>query len=82
VIDERDAVLTRQTALRRDPVDFIDAAYVAWRVVERDSRRDPGHRNDSCLIFASADAVRRVWHYPADWCDLTDVELEALSWTA
>jgi hypothetical protein len=55
---------------------------VAWRVVERDSRRDPGHRNDSCLIFASADAVRRVWHYPADWCDLTDVELEALSWTA
>ena len=37
----------------------------------------PGQR---CLIFASAEAVRRVWTYPVHWRDMTDIELEALSW--
>jgi hypothetical protein len=35
-----------------------------------------------CLIFHSESAVRRVWHYPADWHALPDAELEALSWSA
>jgi hypothetical protein len=37
----------------------------------------PGQR---CLIFASADTVRRVWNYPPDWRELSDAELETLSW--
>src|SRR4051812_1252633 len=45
---------------------------IAGNVVAR-----PGQR---CLIFASAEAVRRVWNYPPDWRELTDPELETLSW--
>lgn len=65
---------------RPDPIDFVDALSVVWRVVERDARADPGHRADRCLLFASRDAVRRVWNYPATWRELDDAELEALSW--
>ena len=46
-------------------LEFVDADYVWWRVSERAARRDPGARGDRCLIFASADALRRVWDYPA-----------------
>jgi len=65
-----------------DPVNYTDAAFVAWRVIERDARGDPGHRADHCLIFSSAEVVRRVWGYPPAWRELSGAELEALSWTA
>jgi hypothetical protein len=50
-----------------------------WTVRERaaptyDRRASPD------LIFDSAGAVRRVRDYPADWFDLSDEELYALSW--
>jgi hypothetical protein len=80
VIDEHTSPRLPERAVRRDPVDFTDAAYIPWRVVERDSRRDPGRRGDTCLIFSSTDVVRRVWRFPATWRQLTDGELEALSW--
>jgi len=79
-MDERDAMLALERPVRRDPVGYTDAAFVAWLVVERDARRDPGHRADRCLIFSSGDVVRRVWGYPAAWRQMTDAELEALSW--
>ncbi len=71
----------------RDPVPdttaavaFTDAAGVRWRVTERDARGDPGARGDRCLVFASADAVRRVWDYSPDWRELPAATLAALSW--
>lgn len=65
---------------RSEPIDFVDGLSVAWRVFERDARADPGHRADHCLLFASRDAVRRVWNYPDSWRELNDAELEELSW--
>lgn len=61
-------------------VDFVDAAQVRWRVTERDARDDPGARADSCLIFASGEVIRRVWHYPPTWRELPPAALVALSW--
>lgn len=61
-------------------VEFLDTLGVRWRVTERDSRRDPGTRGDRCLIFASNEAVRRVWIYPVGWRELSAAALAALSW--
>ena len=63
-----------------DAVEFLDTLGVYWRVTERDARQDPGARGDRCLIFASSEAVRRVWKYPVAWRDLPAAALAALSW--
>lgn len=50
-----------------------------WRVYEQPFGpydRRTGHS----LIFASDAAVRRVRDYPANWAELSDIELTALSW--
>ena len=65
---------------RAGSVDFVDDRNVLWRVTERDARYDPGSRGDWCLIFASENAIRRVWNYPPSWRSLSAVELEMLSW--
>ena len=80
MIDEYEAARALERTVQREAVSFADAAMVIWSVVERDARHDPGRRGDSCLIFSSATVVRRVWHYPPSWRELTAVELEALSW--
>ncbi|MDB4898970.1 MAG: hypothetical protein JWN53_778 [Gemmatimonadetes bacterium] len=71
---ERDA--TAQDVLSRQ---FFAADFTGWTVTEIAGNvlARPGQR---CLIFASADTVRRVWSYPADWRELSDMKLEALSW--
>jgi hypothetical protein len=74
---ERDA-MSPGTPERLEPISFMDAGYVLWRVSERDARNDPGRRADYCLIFSSPDAVRRVWKYPSNWHSLSDAELERL----
>jgi hypothetical protein len=59
---------------------FRDASHVSWSVREADApaiRAAPAAR---CLVFTSAQAIRRVWRYPPDWCALDDAALEALSW--
>lgn len=61
-------------------VEFVDDRGLLWRVSERDARGDPGALRDFCLIFASADAVRRIWHYPDDWRELAPSALQQLSW--
>jgi len=57
---------------------------VAWTVTERDGAGVPGNadgaRGRRCLVFASPEAVRRVWDYPPDWRALPDAALFALSW--
>ena len=62
-------------------VNFVDKEHVPWTVTERDAHDVPGKRGIRCLIFASPDAVRRVWEYPADWRDLLTPSLIALSWS-
>lgn len=60
---------------------FTDADGVRWRVVERPFGQYDRRRGLS-LIFSSDSAVRRVRDYPADWIDLPDEALAALSWNS
>lgn len=62
-------------------VTFHDASGVLWTVSECNAEDVPGSRGPRCLIFASAEAVRRVWLYPAGWRDLLTPSLIALSWS-
>ncbi|GJG85516.1 hypothetical protein tb265_06970 [Gemmatimonadetes bacterium T265] len=59
-------------------------AGVTWTVTERDGAGVPGNadgvRGLRCLVFASPEAVRRVWDYPPDWRALPDDACYALSW--
>lgn len=61
-------------------VTFIDDDGMLWTVTERDGHDVPGTHGTLCLIFASDDAVRRVWDYPAGWRELVTSELVELSW--
>lgn len=47
-------------------------------VSEADARGVPGALNDCCLICETEAAIRRIWHYPADWHRLEDAKLMAL----
>ncbi|MEO7457223.1 MAG: hypothetical protein ABIY52_13245 [Gemmatimonadaceae bacterium] len=60
---------------------FIDSEGSRWRVYEQPFS-DYDRRSGMSLIFASEGAVRRVRNYPANWADLSDEELLALSWKA
>jgi len=54
---------------------------VLWLVFELPAM--PYDRRDTpSLIFESDTTVRRVRNYPANWYDLSDDDLIALSWTA
>ena len=60
---------------------FVDADGGRWRVFEQ-AFNDYDRRSGMSLIFSSDAAVRRVRDYPADWFDLDDAQLAALSWQA
>jgi len=62
-------------------MNFVDSDGVVWRVTEHDAHSVPGTRGARCLIFASPEAVRRIWWYPAGWRDLLTPSLIALSWS-
>jgi hypothetical protein len=62
-------------------VTYVDEDDVLWTVTERDADGVPGSRGPRCLIFASSEAFRRVWRYPAGWRDLLTANLIALSWS-
>lgn len=64
-----------------DGHSFMDADGTHWRVYEQ-AFADYDRRTGMSLIFASESAVRRVRDYPADWKDLGDEALLALSWHA
>ncbi|HEY0777999.1 MAG TPA: hypothetical protein VGD56_08545 [Gemmatirosa sp.] len=53
---------------------------VEWIVTECDGAKVPGSRGPRCLVFASPDAIRRVWDVPTNWHVLSDAALFALSW--
>ena len=58
---------------------YMDADGTRWRVYEAPFG-DYDRRNGMSLIFASESVVRRVRDYPADWAQLSDEALAALSW--
>lgn len=64
-----------------DGRSFMDADGTHWQVYEQ-AFADYDRRTGMSLIFASESAVRRVRDYPADWKELDDVALLALSWHA
>lgn len=60
---------------------YHDASRVIWHVWGQGCHALPHPPASRCLVGASESVVRRVWRFPADWPDLSDAELEALSWT-
>jgi hypothetical protein len=46
-----------------------------WRVRETIVHDVPGAESDSCLIFDGGHVCRRLWFYPEQWGDLSDVAL-------
>ena len=65
---------------REGPRAFADRAGVEWQVTEVPAAAVPSAKGPACLVFHSDAAIRRVWRYPANWRQLTDAELEVLSW--
>lgn len=52
----------------------------AWSVHEAAVGPVAWAHGPHCLVFHSDAMIRRVWHYPAGWRELSDDELETLSW--
>lgn len=77
--DAPDDLLHAGRPARRPPIAFLDRHGDSWRVTERDARHDPGCHADWCLVFSNENVVRRVWHYPAAWQQLSDAEFDALN---
>jgi hypothetical protein len=67
-------------ARERESRTFKDRGGVWWRVYELPAHETSDARWEQCLIFESAETVRRVRDYPANWRDLSAAELEGLSW--
>ena len=44
-------------------------------VVERKADGVAGARGPKCLLFHTERGFTRLWHYPANWPDLSDEEL-------
>jgi hypothetical protein len=58
---------------------FTDSAGVSWHVKEV-TRVSTDLRQTTALVFESNMIFRRVRDFPANWRELSDRELEALSW--
>lgn len=48
-------------------------------VVERRADGVAGARRPTCLLFSTERGFTRLWDYPANWDDMSDAELVALS---
>jgi hypothetical protein len=73
-------VVSRYRRPETGSVVFFDGGGRRWQVTEASGATVPAARGPSCLIFASSEAVRRVWDYPDDWRELSAEELLAVSW--
>ena len=73
--------VARDQADRPDAAPRIvrDAAGTHWQVTEVSGQLVPGARGESCLVFESEGAIRRVWHYPPQWRELPAPELIEVS---
>jgi hypothetical protein len=68
----------RRGTSRVDDLHFRSSDGTRWSVGERGEGEGSAKRMS--LVFASNDSARRVREYPANWRDLSPVELESLSW--
>jgi hypothetical protein len=46
-----------------------------WIVREVNARGVPGARRDTCLLCESAEVIRRIWDFPANWRTVDDESL-------
>jgi hypothetical protein len=46
-----------------------------WTVREVNAHGVPGARRETCLICESAEVIRRIWDFPADWRVVDDEAL-------
>jgi hypothetical protein len=46
-----------------------------WIVREVNARGVPGARRDTCLLCESAEVIRRIWDFPANWRTVDDEAL-------
>lgn len=74
------AARQRRCEDRRDRRWFSAADGRRWTVRELSVGGAPWAQGPRCLVFEGEGRMRRVWDYPADWRDLSDPALEALSW--
>jgi hypothetical protein len=65
--------------VRSESRHFRDGEGRAWQVFEL-RRRGPDGEAAKLLVFESSAAIRCVRRYPADWRELSQAKLEALSW--
>jgi hypothetical protein len=60
--------------------NFLDSSNTSWSVEERTRPDDTDEGFESVLVFHSTAAFRCVTRFPAAWADLSDQDLERLSW--
>lgn len=63
-----------------EALEFMTTDSVQWTVREYASSGPSEDDHVPCLVFESADAMRRVREYPHTWRELGGAELLALSW--
>ena len=75
IASRADRIATRERLARR----YRDSDWEIWSVTEitGNSGAPAGAR---CLIFTSATMMRRVTEFPENWRELSDAELEQISW--
>lgn len=59
---------------------FRSADGELWAVAEREAGHFSNGMPRRSLIFENEGVLRRVYDYPAEWIQLTDAQLERLSW--
>jgi hypothetical protein len=75
---ERDTVPSAAAAAESPVRHIVGPDDRPWKVFEAAA---PAYdrRRGRCLIFENPEVVRRVRNYPAEWYDLPDAELYAVS---
>jgi hypothetical protein len=49
-----------------------------WRVREARVHDVPGAESDSCLIFDAGHICRRLWVFPDQWSEMSDITILAI----
>ena len=58
--------------------EIFSSTGTTWRVREARAFEVPGATRSTCLIFDSGNFCTRLWHYPAEWLQLSAEQLFAL----
>ena len=69
--------LTRQSETQVAERQIVDDTGISWRVTEIRVWDASGHAATS-LIAAHERGFRRLWDFPANWAELSDIQLAEL----